>query len=882
MKDCKIPVKIKPWISMQRVVFFILFCLTCSLWGQEGKKTLEEKDYAQWKTLLPNKLSFNGKWVCYGLAPSNKGYKIMVQNTETNKSYAIDNCYDNNFSSKGGWFCALDFSSTLTKIDLQNNKKEAIPNIQSYKFSPTSENLAYFQSIGEGSKKALYIEDLKKEKISKFDDVLAYDYSPNGNFIAMLQTKKKGQKVLIYDIEKRSIQSEHYVTSFTTQLLWQPDSKGLTYWEENGKSNEMYWWTDISDSTKIKKFNSNLNEVSVSNIYRMPFLFSDDGNRLFFQVEKLEPTLNITDSLTNNNVEIWNAKDEFVYPAAQNILNYWPKLTFTIAWDKIGEGWEFLGRDNASVGIFGQNGQFAYSYNFKENSMAAWDRDVSYPIMGYNIDEGTHKSILENNYALNFVMSPSGRYLSYFKDGNWFIYDAKNDSHTNLTSGLNTSFTDSLSKDLPNSAFEEAIWIENEKEVALYDGLDIWLITVDGKTSKRITNGKETNRKFRFHLTTDDFVLRTKFGLLHSGNTVNLDRGAILSARDIDKGKTGYFMYTGKDGVQPIVYGDALYSNLRLSKDRKTVVYSMETYNQPPKLIFKNLNKGFERTVYQSNPQHFDYQWGKEELVEYKTSDGNSLKGILYYPSNFDSLKKYPTVVFIYELQSNNYHKYYNPTLNDRIGFSISDYTSQGYFVFLPDIKYEIGDPGRSALKCVMAGVDNICQRPYIDQKKLGLYGHSFGGYESMFILTQTNRFATVVAGAGASNLLSFYLSMAWIWDRPQYTRFERHQWRMGDTFFNIPEAYNRNSPILYSPNVSTPFLSWAGKEDSNVNWEQDLEFFLALRKLEKEHIMLLYEGEGHDVTKPINQKDLTHKMLDWFNFYLKDAPSKAWMTKMN
>lgn len=882
MENFNVPVYIKLWISTQRVVFFILFCLSCSLWGQEGKKILEEKDYAQWETVLPNKLSYDGQWLSYGLAKNDSAYKIIIQNIETDKRFVIDSCYNNSFSAKGGWFCALDLNSTLTKINLHKEYRESIPNVKGYQFEDKLEILVYFQDNSDNLNDTLFIEDLKLGKVSTFENIVFYEFSPNGNYIALIQQGEGNPKILVYDLLKNEIYNKKIVTLNTSKLHWQPDNQGLSYWEENGNNNEIFWWMDITDSLQVKKFNSGDRNFSISNIYRIPFHFSYDSKRLFFQAEKLETGSSNKDSLFNKNVEVWNTKDEVVYPAAKSLQTNWPKKSYTIVWNKKGGEWKTLGNEEASMGVFGEEGEFAYSYSSKENSMATWDKDLPSPIIVYNIEKGTQKTILENNYALNFFISPSGRYLTYFKDSHWFLYDAKNETFTNLTRGLNTSFAESLNKEIPNSAYGSPIWTEKEKEIALYDGLDIWLINMKDMSPKRITNGKETNRKFRFHLTTEDFVLHSKFSPRHSSNTVDLSKGAIFSTRDMENGSTGYATFSRSKGMQSILFGDALFSNLRMSKDGESIIFSMESYENPPKLIFQNLKKGSKKLVYQSNPQHFNYQWGKEELVDFKSIEGKPLKGILYYPSGFDPTRKYPMIVSIYEIQSKDYHKYHNPTLDDRIGFSISNFTTKGYFVFLPDIIYKIGDPGVSALNCVMAGLDKIFEKPYIDQMKVGLYGHSFGGYESMFILTQTDRFATVVAGAGASNLLSYYLSMAWIWNRPQYTRFERQQWRMGNTYFNIPDAYHRNSPINFVSKVSTPFLSWAGKQDSNVNWEQHLELYLALRKLQKEHIMLLYPEEGHDITNPDNQEDLTQKIMEWFDYYLKNLPAPEWMTRLN
>ncbi len=881
MKNLSLPVNKHIWISTQRVIFFILFCLSCPLWGQGGKK-LEPSDYSQWETMLPNKLSYDGKWVSYGLAKDNIAYKIIVQNTKTVKRFEIDSSYNNNFSAVGGWFCALDFNSVLNKIDLKKETITSINDVKSYQFAPFTEHIAYLKSSADGKSDALFIEDMEESVVSNFKGVTAYEFSPNGKYLGLLQQDERNKKLVIFDLLKARVYKDITVSDLTTNFLWQPDTKGLAFWEENGNANDIFWWQKIEESLAIKKFRAQEKNLSVTNIYRTPYLFSSDGKKLFFQAEKLNEMSEKEKPVRNKNVEIWNTKDEFVYPAAQSIQNYYPKTSFTIAWNKEGNGFNILGNEEAPMGVFGEQGEFAYSYGIKENIMAAWDKDMPSPISVYNIDDGTYKKILDNNYTLSSTVSPSGRYLSYFKEDHWFLYDAKKDSLTNLTINLPTSFAESLNKEIPKGAYGPPIWSEDEKEVALYDGYDIWLITPDGSKAKRITNGKETNSRFRFHLTTEDFAIRSKLSIRHNSNSVDLKRGVIFSVQSLEDGKTGYVEYSRTKGVVPIVFEEALYSNLRMSADRKTIVYSVETYQHPPKLVVQDLKTGKEQMVYQSNPQHFDYQWGKEELVKFESPKGAPIKGILYYPSNFDPTKKYPMIVSIYEIQSKDFYKYYNPTLHSRIGFGISNFTTNGYFVFLPDIVYEIGDPGISALDCVLESLDTLADRKYIDKERVGLYGHSFGGYESMFILTQTDRFATVVAGAGASNLLSFYLSMSWIWDRPQYTRFERQQWRMGDTYFNIPEAYNRNSPINFAQNISTPFLGWAGKKDSNVNWEQHLEFYLALRKLEKEHIMLLYPEEGHDISKPANQKDLTIKIMEWYNFYLKDLSAAEWMTGIN
>ncbi len=879
----EIPINKLVWIST-KVAFFMLFCLSCSVMGQEGKKTLYEKDYVQWETLLPTKISSDGGWVTYGIRTSNLPYTMIVQSTKSDTKFEMEGCYNNNFSNNGKWLFALDFNSRLTKIELNVTKKTEVDSIVSYQYSIDSENLAYLQKITSSDTKNLIVENLLTKKFLKFDNVIEYQFSPNGKYLAVVQHKKGVQTLLLYDLRRNRIHNEYSILNAITFILWQPNSKGLAFFETKEEdNNEVHWWQNINDDKTLRSFETINKGLIVSTSNMLPNLFSEDSKTLLFQASTSEiRPFSVDTAATQSSVQVWNTKDEFLYPAYKTIHENFGFLSMTVAWSSKNNEWHFLGNKEATSGIFGDGKNYSYAYSYKDMIMASDDMEASSFIYVFDIASGISTPVIKKKTGLEFKISHTGRYLSYFQDYDWFVYDAKLNLHTNLTKDITTSFANPLSNSPPNSAYGNPGWTSNDKEIILYDKYDIWVISPDNKTKYRLTTGKERENQYRLYTLFDDFIESSNFGYIHDTPVFNFKNGVVLSAHDLDQGKTGYFTYSIEDGLKTIIFKDALISNLRLSHDGSTLIYSEETYNSPPKLMLKTMDKDNSKILYQSNPQHFDYSWGHSQLIDYTTQDGKHLKGILYYPSDFDPNKKYPTIVSCYEIQTNGLHNYYNPTLDNSIGFSISNFTTQGYFVFLPDIVYNIGDPGLSALNCVTAGVEKITQLPFINKDKIGLHGHSFGGYESMFLVTHTDIFAAAIAGAGASNMLSFYLSMAWIWNMPQYKRFEDHQWRMGDTYYNIPEAYNRNSPILYVPNITTPILGWAGKEDSNVNWEQHMEFFLAMRTMKKEHILLLYEEEGHDLSKPENRIDLTNKQMDWYDFYLKDSPAADWMTDIH
>ncbi len=830
--------------------------------------------------MLPNTLSADGRWVCYGIRTSTQDYSIIVQNTESDEKYILDHCYDYNFSENGGWFYALDLKNQLHYINLGNGKRYAVADVINYRFSPNSEFLAYLKKNAQEDVGSLYLKNLNSETMEMIPHVVDYAFSPNGGRVAIIQRNDGVSRLFTMDLHKRSKTEIGIWDEVIASLLWTPNNKGIAFIAKNRKGyNEMYWCYDVTNPGSTRAFGADLKQWEVAVDGWAPNIFSADSGRLFLHARPLSDTLATSKAESSHNgVQVWNTEDEFPNPAQRNIEEYWSQLPFTIVWDIQTEAWHVLGVEEAKMNIPGTGLDYAYSYSYKVHLLAADDREAPSSIFVSDLDTGKTKPVIEKPTGLEFKVSPSGRYLSYFKDGNWLLYDPKTDTHTNLTKDLKVSFSDSLSRDLPYTSYGNAGWTADEKEILLYDAYDIWAVSPNAKSHKRITHGREDGRRYRIYTLTDDIFESSKFDSSYFNTYFDLGEGVILSAYELDTGNSGYFKYSTKKGLVKIVFKDALISNLRLSKNGAAVVYSEERFDLPKRLIFKDLIENRTRMMYQSNPQHFQYKWGREELVSYKNKKGERLRGILYYPADFDPKKRYPMIVSIYELQSDKMFTYYNPSKYDPLGFNIPDFTANGYFVFLPDIINEIQNPGISALQCVEAGIESICELPYINKEKIGLHGHSFGGYEALFIITHTNFFATAIAGSGVSDLLSFTHSMAWLWNWPQYTRVESLQWRFGDTYFNIPEVYNRNSPINFAQHVKTPLLSWSGNEDSNVNWQQSVEFYLALRRLGKPHIMLLYGNEGHDLHKPDNQLDLSTKTMQWYNYYLKDCELPNWM----
>jgi dipeptidyl aminopeptidase/acylaminoacyl peptidase len=207
-------------------------------------------------------------------------------------------------------------------------------------------------------------------------------------------------------------------------------------------------------------------------------------------------------------------------------------------------------------------------------------------------------------------------------------------------------------------------------------------------------------------------------------------------------------------------------------------------------------------------------------------------------------------------------------------------YASNGYLVFMPDIVYKVGAPGQSAVKCVLPGVQAVVDRGCVDENAIGIQGHSWGGYQIAYLVTQTTRFKAAAPGALVSNMVSAYDGIRWGTGLPRQFQYERTQSRIGATLWQAPQRFIENSPIFMADRVQTPLLMLHNDQDDAVPWYQGIEFYLALRRLGKECYLFNYNGEFHGLRKKVNQKDYTMRLQQFFDHHLKGAPLPEWMEK--
>ena len=418
--------------------------------------------------------------------------------------------------------------------------------------------------------------------------------------------------------------------------------------------------------------------------------------------------------------------------------------------------------------------------------------------------------------------------------------------------------------------FEGKLWSEDQKYFYFISNASILRYNT---IKNKIEILQEASNKTTYYKFLNNTVNNANNKELSSNTIINDSQLLIQQYNPTDNTQSLYLL---KDQKKEYIIDNTnqKISDILYSKKFETITYALENFNQP-RTIFIYKNKKITLLLNNNMPNKL-YAWKKQKMITYKDRYGNSLKGILYYPKNFDQSNKYPLITKIYEHQSNLANTFNYPTFLNSNGFNIDLYLEKNYFVFLPDILNIHQGPGLSALNCVEESIKSVLQQEKsIDKDNLGLFGFSLGGYETNFIITHSDLFKTAVSGSGPTDLVNFYFSYNQGYISPNYFVFKNGQFDMPKTFEEDKKLYYMNSPIHFVNQIKTPLLSFAGEEDKIVNSLYQKEFFIGLLRYRIPHVSLFYKNESHTFRNRNNQIDITNRIMNWFDYYLKNIDSK-------
>lgn len=868
-------------------LILIIACIGCSIiiYAQKSPLTIEE--LKSWSGVGNGSISDNGMFVYYTIHDRQQGINILtIKSTKSNWTREFINVSQNTFTSDSKKLL-FKLHDSLGILELENERLSFIQDVK--RFQVANDALIYHKSSDE---KTLFIKSLTNNKIKGYNNVVNYTIAPS----------KESLLLEVNEEENRVLQILNLASNKSVQI-WSDDTAMLGNWSWSADGNQLAFLVErILNENKVYElwyFNKGMYnaEKLVSNdpvgidegltLAKRNPQFNDAGDYLFIALQNSNKSvLKVNPEAVQ--LEVWSYTDDKLYPIQDKnngrpdfftaVVNLSSKNVVQL--EKENEKIKAKGNDMVLIEkSLGQVGLWEAEYNIEARQ--------SYILVSTH--NGSRKLISEGitNTIQKPGLSPLGKWLIYFNtnENNFFSYEVATGIRRNLTENINTTwYAHNSDEPEPSLTWHPSYntWLKDDEAFLAYDNSDIWLIDPTGSVNPvNITNGygKKEGIKFTLLETGNDInnleVEPRSELLLNAFNKNNKERGFFkvnLSSKSNPlKLSMGPYQYgisvAGQDDVLGLIFP------FQKAENAKVWLVTRVSATESPNYFFTKDFKTF-RQLSNVQPQK-EFNWYTTELHSWNALDGQKLQGILYKPEDFDPSKKYPLIFYYYEKCSDGLNLFLHPKPSQGT-MNIPLLVSNGYLVFTPDISYKIGVPGQSAYNAIISSANYLSGFEWVDSSKMGLHGHSWGGYQTNYIVAHSNLFAAACSASGMSNMVSWYGSAT----RGPYAIYhcERSQGRMATTPWEDPESYVNNSPIFLADQVTTPLLMLNNKADHQVPFQQGLELFTALRRLGKKVWMLQYDKGDHSVERGMDAEDFHTRMVQFFDHYLKDKPAPKWM----
>lgn len=884
----------------------------------QGALTFE--DVMKFEDIRNPQLSANANWVAYGVWPDRGDGYVLIQSTNSNTEYKIDLGSNPKISSNERWVVVTKNVPLAVQLkekkkapkkgviilSLQNGSTTEFDNVASFELSNNGEWVALkkfqpknIEDLKSPNKKLgtpLTLVELETGKTFEYSFVSSMAFDSLSNFLAYSVVDTSNNNGL-YIVDLESQQTNAIATKergYFSNLTWEPKQSNLAFTEVTFDT------AFIESDASLKLWTSKKNEVKtlvapseVASGFalraRNRLQFSNDGARLFFGLMDREMVnleiegqqkkdhsssdidiYDIESIVADRGLDIWHGEDPLIKPQEKITWNRRKNHLYTSVYH-FGRrpSWVQLADKTVPDVRIDQTTNYVLGYsNIPYQKEITWDgtyRDW-YTI---NLKTGEKHQFLQ--HLGSFVqLSPGGKFAVYYTDKHWFLYDIKTGTTRNLTEGIDVPFYNE-DHDYPSAVpgYGVAGWTKNDADVLIYDKFDIWKIPTGKGTPQNITGGKgrAEHRIFR--------IARLERG----SQTFDPKEEILLTMYHDLKKNFGFYSTKLNDSVvKPLLEDDKKFTLVTKADDSDEILFRQETYDEYPNLWLADSWK-FTQTKQISHLHedlHERWNWGKAELVDWLSVDGTYMQGVVIKPDNYDPNKRYPVLTYYYRFYTNRLYDFDVPVTNHRPVFA--QYVSDGYVVFLPDVRFEVGRPGLAAVKSIVPGIQKLIELGIADEDKLGLHGHSWSGYQTAFIVTQTDIFDAAVAGAPVSNMTSAYSGIRWASGMARQFQYEKTQSRIGETLVDAPLKYIENSPVFYADRITTPLLIQHGDDDGAVPWYQSIEMYLAMRRFNKDVIFLQYHGEPHHLQKFENKLDYAIRMKEYFDYYLRGIGEPEWI----
>ncbi len=911
------------------ILLAIILMLAHPLGYSETKKALTFEDIMKFREIHDAVVSGNGLWAAYSAEPDRGDGEAVIKGIQSGKLFTIERGSKPVFTKNSSWVAmvlkpeAVELISEkkekpkngMALLELTTGSIEKVENIKSFEFSEDSSWIAYHLYREEEQERSqnkegqedsrqdtgtpLILLNLNSKDEIKISYVSDYSFDPSSRFLACTTLKPEGKDNSLTIINLSLVgQSQEDVIKKDgmkfSGLSWSEKGSKLAFssldeQKEDPEQVCVWVWDGIN-----KELTTAVSSEEAPEGWVLPgkndISWSKDGSLLYFgfkpveiaeavkaleqesekkQKVKEENLYDVSAILKKRGVDVWHGDDSFINPHQKNMWSRIKEQTYQAVYhmDR-GEFVQLADRDMPQVWI-NENENYALGFlDAPYRKMITWYGWVN-DLYLVNIQDGSRELIvsqLEDRASL----SPYGDFVVYYKDKNWHIFDTDSHETRNLTEDIEVPFYNE-DHDYPSKVpgYGVAGWLENEKAVLIYDKYDIWKFPTREKTAENLTEGFGRKNDYTFRIIKLDPEKECFAG----------DEELLLSAYHNHEKHWGFYRaQINETGVKRLLEEKKKFSFLAKAEEAEVILYTRESYNEFPDLWVSGLDFDSPKKVSNVNPQVKDFAWGSAELIEWESVDGIPLQGVLIKPGNYESGKRYPVMVYFYRFFSQRLHEFNQVVINHRPCFPF--YASNGYAVFLPDIRFEVGTPGFSATKCLVPGIHKIIDMGVADPDAIGLHGHSWSGYQTAHVVTQTDIFKCAVAGAPVSNMTSAYGGIRWGSGMARLFQYEKTQSRIGASLWERRDLYIENSPLFFADRINTPLLIIFGDEDGAVPWYQGIELYLAMRRLEKDCVFLQYRGEPHHPQQYPNKLDWFKKMKEYFDYYLKGMEGPDWITQ--
>ncbi|MEW6207541.1 MAG: prolyl oligopeptidase family serine peptidase, partial [Acidobacteriota bacterium] len=934
---------VKKFRELMLVVFLSVSLLSpVTLAGQSAKRPLAHSDYDAWRSIQSQQLSRDGKFLAYALVPQDGDGEVVARNLADGKEWRHSTGKRPDpappapgqppafappagqvaFTADARWllFTIFPAREEIRRAKKQKKRPEDMPKnslgIMNLTTGETArvDNVKRFQVPEEGPSLVAYLLEPKAEEKKPdapteergrrdsrkkeygtdlvlrnladksertFPDALEFSLSKDARTLVYAASSRSEDTNGVYAVATSTADPPRSLLAGKgkyTRLTWDDKQTQLAFISDRDDAAakqphfKLYHW-DRQAATATELVSTSTAGFPQGRVIseRGQISFSLDGGKLFLGTA-LPPRAEPEEELIDDDkvtADLWHWKDDYIQPMQKVRAEQERNRSYRAVVHLKEKKFVQLADETMSEVTATQDGRLALGADDR-----AYRRligiDANYADY-YLVDTSTgNRKPLREKHQGPISWSPGGKYALFFDGRDWNVISTADGKVVSLTKNLGVSFSQE-DHDSPSvsPSYGNAGWTADEKYILLYDRYDIWQVAPDGSGAKTLTDGVGRKEKIEFRYVRLDPDARS----------IDAARPLLLRAENEVTRDSGFYRDKVNGGLpERLIMAAKNFTNPSKAKAADVLLLSASTFNEFPDLLvtgpdFKELKK-----VSDANPQKEKLLWGAAELVHFKNTDGVPLDGILIKPENFDPKKKYPMIVYIYERLSDGLHRFVDP----RPGHSINAafYASNGYLVFMPDIAYTVGYPGQSALKCVLPAIQSVVDRGFVDEQAIGIQGHSWGGYQIAYMVTQTNRFRAAAPGALVSNMTSAYSGIRWGSGLPRQFQYERTQSRIGGSLWEYPMRFLENSPVFRADRVQTPLLMLHNDNDDAVPWYQGIEYYLALRRLGKEVYMFNYNGEPHGLRRRANQKDYTIRLQQFFDHFLKGAAKPEWMEK--